>query len=110
MIDNNLTPLKLSRVYDVYVKFAEYNTKYNNSKKRIVAIEVKDREDGCPIVRATVNVPEVSLEEGYVLVKNYGENTGVLPWLEENKIVEPTGKMVSTGFEFAHLCKLLRTS
>ncbi len=110
MINQNLTRLQLHGLYDVYVVFASYMNKYKDTKQHIVAIEIKDNDDGCPVARATVNVPEFPLEEGHVLIKNYSENAGILPWLIENNIVEDTGKCVPVGYEKVHVCKLLRTS
>lgn len=62
------------------------------------ALQLIDTEDGQPVTVATVNMPEVSLEDGEVCVKNYSENEGMLDWLVENDLVQDTGKRVGSGY------------
>lgn len=63
--------------------------------------------DGSPIAVATVNIPDVKLPEGYVFIKDWSENTGMLKCLVEAGIVEDTGQRIPTGFVEAAVCKLL---
>lgn len=59
------------------------------------------------LATATVNVPKAILHSDEVLIKNWSENEGILEALIENKIVEDTGRIVSTGFVEANICRLL---
>ena len=71
------------------------------------AIELMDKEDGGRVAVATVNIPEFDVPEGHVLIKNWSENTGLLPALIEAGIVEVTDIVVAAGYANANLCKLL---
>lgn len=77
--------------YDVVLRWKNYN-----NRRR--ALEIIDAEDGCPVMVATVNIPEVPLAENEVIIKNYSENEGVLEFLQENGIVGPVKREVGTGF------------
>jgi len=59
-----------------------------------------------PIVTTSIN-SDVQLPEGYIAIKNYRENTGVLEALVEAGVIEDTGKRVQVGYEMAHLCRIL---
>lgn len=59
-----------------------------------------------PIATATVNVPEYKVRSGYLLIKNYSENQGILDALVEAGIVTPTGVTIPVGYCQAELCKL----
>jgi len=64
-------------------------------------------EDGEPMCRATVFVGGFPQSPGYVLVKNWSENAGILDVLVKAGIVEDTGMSVPTGYVRANICKLL---
>ena len=51
-----------------------------------------------PYATATVNVPEVELEQGETLIKNYAENEGIFQVLLDAGIVEDTGKRAKSRF------------
>jgi hypothetical protein len=76
--------------YDVTVKLS----KYNNDR---IAIQLTDVSDGMPYATATVNMPNVLLEDNEVLVKDYSENEGMLEFLIRNNIVTPTMQGVHAG-------------
>jgi hypothetical protein len=76
--------------YDVTVKLS----KYNNDR---IAIQLIDVSDGMPYATATVNMPNVLLEDNEVLVKDYSENGGMLEFLMTNNIVTPTMQGVHAG-------------
>lgn len=71
------------------------------------AIELVDAATGDHFATATVNVPEVPLSEGEVLVKDYNENAGILAALQRAGILEPTGRVVPVGFAAVAVCRLL---
>jgi hypothetical protein len=86
--------MKLKTPYSEYDVILEWGT-YSNKRK---ALELIDSEDGCPIMVATVNVPEVQLEPNEIIIKNYSENEGVLEFLQENGIVGPVKRTIGMGF------------
>ena len=60
-----------------------------------------------PMAVATVNLPDEMLDEGYVFIKTYSENEGMLEALVSAGIVEDTGMRVNTGYVTVPICKLL---
>lgn len=56
--------------------------------------------DGTPIATLTVNLPDEPLRDGFVFIKDYAENEGVLQMLLDAGIVELTPKLrkVKSGF------------
>lgn len=63
--------------------------------------------NGDDVIKATVCIPENSPPAGFVLIKNWSENEGLLQELVNAKVVEDTRITVPTGFVEANLCKLL---
>jgi len=78
--------------------------KYGNGR---AVIQLVDPEDGCPNCTATVNVPEVDVPDGYVLIKDWSENDGVMGDLIDAGIIDYPEGVVPCGFVEAHLCKVL---
>jgi len=75
-------------------------TKYPNGTPRINLI---DTEDGMPVATATT-VTESILPQGYVFIKSYSENKGMIEALEEAKVVKSLGIVD----EQLIICKLLK--
>lgn len=76
------------------VKFAGYECRvaystYNNGRP---ALQLFDAEG--PVARATINVPNVELDDDEVVVKDFGENSGMLDALSNAGIVVPTTRAV----------------
>ncbi len=71
------------------------------------ALLLRNVEDHTFVAKATINVPDVSLQEGQVIIKNYSENAGMLSALIEAKIVSHPFGSVVTGFEECPICWLL---
>ncbi|GBR73965.1 hypothetical protein NO1_1220 [Candidatus Termititenax aidoneus] len=67
-------------------------------KRRAISLTCK--EDGFPFSKATVNLPEYDrfYGEGFVFIKNYSENKGILEALIEHDIVEPPIETLSSSF------------
>lgn len=93
------------------VKFKEWDCvvvlgKYANNR---TAILLKDENDGEPVATATVNLPDNFLQEGYVHIKEWSENSGITADLEKAGIVKSTGLRIPVGpyGSYAILCKLL---
>ncbi len=77
---------------------------YGNGR---TALLLRDIEDGAPVAKATVNVPDASLQDGQVIIKNYDENEGMLNALIEAKIVSHPIGSIMTGYEECPICWLL---
>jgi hypothetical protein len=82
----------------------DYSQEYDNGQP---VIEFYEKETGEPYLTATTNLQGIDLEENEILIKDYSENEGVLAFLEENKIVEFTGKYIHSGWVGIPVCKLL---
>ena len=90
------------------VKFKEWNCKVIkcNYVTGHLALKLVDVEDGSPIATASVNLPATTdISEGYVYIKDWSENEGMLKALTEAGIVEPVGVRSPTGRCMADLCK-----
>lgn len=72
-----------------------------------LSIRVYDATNGEPLYTATCNLPNFSLEEGFVFLKGWSENEGVPEALEAAGIVRLTGKKVQAGFAVAQEAELL---
>lgn len=90
------------------LKFRQWNcvlqtAQYGNGR---TALQLVDAEDGEPVATATVNLPDETLGENEVFIKDYAENEGMLKTLQDAGIVEPTGKVVASGFVAIPVCRL----
>ena len=61
------------QTYKLKTQYSDYNVTIESGRYRNgrLALELIDAEDGCPVMTATVNLPEVKLEENEVIIKNY---------------------------------------
>lgn len=73
-----------------------------------LALRLVAEDTGEVYATVSINVPEVSLGPDEVVVKDYGENRGLLTKLVSAGILEPTGRIVQTGFEFSQVCRYVR--
>jgi hypothetical protein len=62
-------------------------------------------EDG-PYGKLTINCPEVHLNEGEVLIKNWAENEPMAQALLDAGWITPTGREVASGFVFPMVATL----
>lgn len=69
-------------------------------------IELIEVETGQPYAVATSALDELKMVEGYVAVKDYSENTGMLKFLVDNGIVEPPVTYLNQGFVNFPICKI----
>jgi Rieske Fe-S protein len=76
---------------------------YGNGRK---ALQLVDAEDGSPIATASVNLSDEPLGEGEVFVKNWSENEGMVEALTVAGIVEPTSRVVVSGYVTVPVCRL----
>ena len=86
--------------YDVIIQ----RKRYSNGR---LALEIIDVEDGCPVMMATVNIPEANLKPDEVIIKNYSENEGMLDFLLRNGIVEKPHRYENSGFVRVPVCKII---
>ena len=78
-------------------------SRYANGR---LAIQLHN-DRGEPFATATINVPTMPLAEDQVLIKDYGENEGLLMALEEAGVVRTTGVRCRLGYVQADVCHLL---
>lgn len=81
--------------------------KYKNGQ---TSMQLLDAEDGTPVATASIAMPELSLDENEIVVKDYSENEGMLDFLLENSIVEMCSEYVETGYHISSVVKLLPES
>lgn len=96
---NSFTTVKFKK----WICFVEMGT-YPNDRK---AIELINAKNGEPVLVATINVPEININENEVIIKNYSENEGVLEALMKSKVISSPLRTIQTGLITAPICKLL---
>jgi hypothetical protein len=96
---NSFATVKFKR----WICFVEMGT-YPNDRN---AIELINSKNGEPILVATINVPEILINEDEVIIKNYSENEGVFEALIKAKIIGNPIRTIQTRFITAPICKLL---
>jgi hypothetical protein len=70
---------------------------YSNGRKAISLVSDDDMRE--PIAVATVNLPEVPMDDDHVAIKDYSENEGMALMLVQNDIVYPMYvKTVQSGY------------
>lgn len=72
-----------------------------------ISIQIYDAEDGIAVARATVNLPDVEMKNGYTAIKDHSENIGVLNFLVENRIVAEPEFYSNQGYVEIPICKVL---
>ena len=72
-----------------------------------VAIVLDEAADGSPYAKATVNLPDRSLNDDEVFVKDYAEQAGMLDALEAAGVVKRTDRFVQSGYSVVPVAKLL---
>ena len=99
-MDKKYTYNSHRHTYTVTIRKAQY-------ENRRTALLLESVEDGSPVATATVNVPEIPLGADQVLIKTWGENEAMLPFLVLNHVVLDLGLEVPCGYVTARLCRLL---
>lgn len=67
---------------------------YGNGRPAITLVE----DDGLTFAVLSVNVPDVHLEPGEVIIKTYSEGEGMLEFLLHHKIVSEPKRWIKTGW------------
>ena len=93
------------KTYELKTPYSNYTVvltagSYANGRK---AIRIVDAEDGIPVMTATVNMPDENLEEGEIILKNYSENEGCLPFMITNGVVSEVQRWVGHGMAVVKL-------
>jgi hypothetical protein len=94
------------KTYELKTTYANYSVhiinagSYANGRR---AIRIVDAEDSAAVMTATVNMPDVDLKEGEIIIKNYSENEGCLPFLVANGVVSPAIRWVDHGMAVVKL-------
>jgi hypothetical protein len=77
--------------------------RYGNKRPAILLTT----EIGEPVAIASINITCFRPADDEVLIKDHGENEGILKCLKNAGVVEPTGKELWIGDVKLHICKLL---
>lgn len=72
-----------------------------------IGLLLKDTRDGEPVAVATVNVPELPLASGEVIVKDYSENEGMLDALVAAGVVSAPSRAVQLRYVTVYICTCL---
>jgi hypothetical protein len=79
---------------------------YNNGRNAIELLEMDPTYGPTPYMTASVNLPNVLLQDNEVLIKDYSENEGVTKFLSKHNIVTPTNNWVKSGYVDVQVCVL----
>jgi len=97
------------KTYQLKTKYSNY-TAYISKAQYIngrLALSFHDATDGMKILIATVNLPDVDLREGEVIIKDYSENEGLFNWGDKNGLWEFVADC-ATGYSISKVVKLLK--
>jgi len=64
-------------------------------------------QDDQVLLKASVAVEGYQPPDGFVCIKNWSENAGILEELIENRIIDPPQAYIPSGFVEIPICKLL---
>lgn len=76
---------------------------YPNGRTALAAKDMR----GLPFAKFSSNLPDHTMEEGEIAIKNYSENEGVLEELVRLEIVSPPHRTIEQGYVEFPVCKLL---
>jgi hypothetical protein len=77
---------------------------YHNGRP---ALQLIDAADGGPFGVLTCNLPDIPLEDGEVIIKNWSENEDIAKAALASGYFKDTGKRVATGFVEAQIWRVL---
>lgn len=78
---------------------------YYNGRTRIRLVDASDGED---VATATVNLPDLEIPAGFVAVKDYSENEGMLEALVKAGVVGEPATFAQGGYVQIPICPLLK--
>lgn len=88
------------------VRFLDYDCSITFGRYSNGRLAIQLMTDEGPMATATVNVPEASLPENYVCIKDYSENEGMLSALIEAGVVEQATCRILSGHVQIPVCRL----
>lgn len=94
------------KTYELKTPYANYTVylinagSYANGRK---AIRIVDAEDGAAVMTATVNMPDEDIQADEIIIKNYSENEGCLPFMITNGVVSEVQRWVGHGMAVVKL-------
>jgi len=88
--------------HEIYNECSIKVCKYSNNRPALVIYH-----EGEVLLTATVNMPDSNVPEGYVCIKDWSENEGILKALIENSIIAPPEFYILLEFVTVSVCKLL---
>ena len=91
---------ELSTPYANYTVHITYAGSYANGRQ---AIRIVDAEDGAAVMTATVNMPDEDIQADEIIIKNYSENEGCLPFLITNGVVSEVQRWLGHGIAVVKL-------
>jgi len=94
--------MEIKLAYGTYQDCEVRFHKYPNNRPAIVIYQ-----NGNMLLKASVNMPEYPLPEGYICIKNYNENEGILKILIDAGFIAPPQAYLESGFIDVPICKLL---
>jgi len=91
------------------VKFKDWDCSLQRSTYRNgrIALQLNDITDGMPVATATVNVPEITIADDEVIIKNYAENEGMSAALMNAGIISFPVKSIRNQFVTFMVHKLI---
>lgn len=97
------------KTYQANLKYfqGECNLSFGKYENGRLALSLVDPEDGLPIARVSVNIPDQPLCDDEIFVKDYSENEGMEEFLKSNGIASPTYRWVPSGHISCQAFKLL---
>lgn len=91
------------------IKFLNYECKLkiNRYTNKRVRLDLVDAHDGGHVATCTMNIPEARIPEGFVIIKDYSENEGMVKALMQAGVISKPVGIIPTGFVDGIVCKLL---
>lgn len=86
--------------FDCYIQIEEYI----NNRKAIVLREIETNDD---VAVASVNLPNVNMDEDEIAIKTYSENVGMLSILVDAGVISPPIRYHQLKHVNIPICKLL---
>ena len=97
------------------VKFKQWTCdvqlgRYNNKRLAIQLVSAVEniKEDiymGAPIATATVNMPDIAINNNQIIIKSYSENEGMVSALQKAGYISENVQSVNIGFVDVHIAE-----
>ena len=94
--------MELTLPYATYEDCSVVQCPYQNGRPALII-----QQNGEQLLKASVNMPDDEIPDGYVCIKDWSENEGVLYFLTDNGIVDSPEYFIQSGYCSVAVCKLL---